>query len=185
MNGVVGFFPSVYVQELPSSIREEHPSRKLCDRDLYGLYLPPPADLWLSNDQKLGSYNLSEFQCVKFAPVPSQEEAKSAPHPGLSPVRSTLPTMSSKGSKIGQVHKEIDTAVRLFTGLGNMEFKVFIKDMNHTFSIEADHATLAKELMEIVTRNLGQSSLIGMQIVHVSIAMKVLSALSTHFTHLF
>ena len=39
---------------------------------MYGLYVPPPTDRWLQNNQELTIYDLYDFQCVKYQKLPVQ-----------------------------------------------------------------------------------------------------------------
>ena len=170
-----GLIPASFVEEMPVHLfnQVDEDQVQLGNSSLYGLYLPSPHDVWLSDQSTLKEYDLDDFECVKYMRVPEeQQREKTDEEPKGGEVcereeEESLPTSQSpaQSSRMSSADKmdAIESALRLFAGAGSMSVDVYIRDAGKSVSMEVSDAVLMKDLMTLLAKQLKGWRLPGFQ----------------------
>eukprot|EP00009_Paramoeba_aestuarina_P012527 CAMPEP_0201535080 /NCGR_PEP_ID=MMETSP0161_2-20130828/57985_1 /ASSEMBLY_ACC=CAM_ASM_000251 /TAXON_ID=180227 /ORGANISM="Neoparamoeba aestuarina, Strain SoJaBio B1-5/56/2" /LENGTH=321 /DNA_ID=CAMNT_0047940045 /DNA_START=73 /DNA_END=1035 /DNA_ORIENTATION=- len=155
LNGKRGLFPAVYVQEIDELEEDDFDDPITAhDPEMYGLYAPPPIDKWLQNNEVLKTYDFKDFQCVKYQKLPVKER----------PARSARRRSSGEDTARNQRRDDIETALRLFAGSGNLTADIFVRDVNQKVSLEMSDGVFTKDVMAMLAKQLkGRKGMPGFQ----------------------
>ncbi len=161
LRGKRGIFPCVYVRELVHEVDDE-PKTAVLEAEYYGLYAPPPMDVWLQNTLPLRQYGLADFQILHYTKLPVKL-SESQVNPGRSTRQKNESSDNVERVAAAQRRDDIESALRLFAGSGNLSVDVYVREISQSFTLEVSDVVLAKDIMALLAKQLKGKPLPGFQ----------------------